>query len=284
MRCVTPVRTSTPTDIAQNQNFIGRVEAIKVPAGPVDSTIQALVKLRSYRLGKHRHPDFDMPVLKRPQHLTDHTDIVSAHVSTKSLHSTMLSFRQAVQFIINVQHDCRTSDCQPTGRRTVIQEHQETSQTIPVIEHVDNNRFVINMHAFHNAALLRTALGRDLTQPVPITANRAEWLKGKAGEARTMLVDKHARTVAKAAETRAKNQNARVPAEETISQAQSSAKRKRRESSEETESNESETSEQDTVVAGKRKAAKRTHPQAVQDVVRETGAGPSARRTRSSGH
>lgn len=124
-----------------------------------------------------------------------------------------------MQFIINIQHDCRTSQCQPTGRRTVLQERKDTGETVPAIEHVDNDRFIVNMHAFHNAALIRAAVGRELSQPTRVTENRTRWLKDKAQLARSILIDKQAQAQAKAAETRAKNRNARAAAKDDSSAA-----------------------------------------------------------------
>jgi hypothetical protein len=41
-----------------------------------------------------------------------------------------------------------------------------------VIEHVDDIRFIINMHALHNAARLRKVLPRDITKPAPYHIDR----------------------------------------------------------------------------------------------------------------
>jgi hypothetical protein len=40
------------------------------------------------------------------------------------------------------------------------------------IEHKTVDRFIINMHALHNAHLVRNALPRDLTRPVALFPNR----------------------------------------------------------------------------------------------------------------
>ncbi|KZV86368.1 hypothetical protein EXIGLDRAFT_622070, partial [Exidia glandulosa HHB12029] len=197
----------------EGQTFIGRIESILVPSEPANCSVNALVRLQSYRLGKDRHPDFHMPVLKRAKEAHERLDIVAS---------------KDIQFIINVQHDCRTSDCQPTGTRVVRQEREETSRTIPVIEHADNDRFIVNMHAFHNAQLLRIALGRNLSRPIRRTENRSEWLQEKAQEARTILIDKHEQAQEKAAETRARNKAAQeAQAQETEETETVGQKRKR---------------------------------------------------------
>lgn len=61
---------------------------------------------------------------------------------------------QALQFIINVQHDCAASGCDAIEDIACIQEYQETTKTKKVIKHCDNAHFIINTHALHNAAQL----------------------------------------------------------------------------------------------------------------------------------
>jgi hypothetical protein len=75
-------------------------------------------------------------------------------------------------FEVNVQHACRESQCQATGRRPRIQERQQTDIEMEVVEHVDDTRFIINMHALHNAARLRKVLPRSITKPAPYHVDR----------------------------------------------------------------------------------------------------------------
>jgi hypothetical protein len=62
--------------------------------------------------------------------------------------------------------------CQPTALRPVVQERQETSRSTQLISHEDNDHFVVNMAAVHNATLLRRALPIALTVPRPIYLDR----------------------------------------------------------------------------------------------------------------
>ncbi len=86
----------------------------------------------------------------------------------------MLTPYQDVLFIVNVQHNCRDRGCQPSGRRRQRQERQETNIEVPFIEHADDTHYILNTHALHNGALLRKALPRELTQPMPYIADRTE--------------------------------------------------------------------------------------------------------------
>ncbi|KAJ6540253.1 hypothetical protein B0H10DRAFT_1767244, partial [Mycena sp. CBHHK59/15] len=70
-----------------------------------------------------------------------------------------------VQFSFNVQHDCRACGCDASGITRQMQERQESDKLIHSIVHKGDNRFVINTHGFHNAALLRKYLPVALTKP-----------------------------------------------------------------------------------------------------------------------
>lgn len=75
-------------------------------------------------------------------------------------------------FRFNAQHDCRRAKCSDTGKRKQMQERQESSIEESFIEHKDDNRYIINLAALHNAHLIRYSLPRDLTKPIPLHPNR----------------------------------------------------------------------------------------------------------------
>jgi hypothetical protein len=54
----------------------------------------------------------------------------------------------------------------------VLQERIESGITEEFIEHKPLDEFLINIHAFHNAHLIRAILPRDLTAPIPYTVDR----------------------------------------------------------------------------------------------------------------
>ncbi|KAJ6622371.1 hypothetical protein B0H10DRAFT_1684823, partial [Mycena sp. CBHHK59/15] len=53
-----------------------------------------------------------------------------------------------------------------------VQERQETARTTQFISHGDDDHFVVNMAALHNATLLRRALPVALTVPRPLYSDR----------------------------------------------------------------------------------------------------------------
>ncbi|OSD01847.1 hypothetical protein PYCCODRAFT_1425566 [Trametes coccinea BRFM310] len=77
-----------------------------------------------------------------------------------------------VLFNINVPHNCRDGGCSAKGRRAVRQERQDTNISVPVIEHADDCLYILNTHALHHAALVRKALPRYLTAPLPYITDR----------------------------------------------------------------------------------------------------------------
>lgn len=55
-----------------------------------------------------------------------------------------------------------------------MQERVESDQVENYIVHQPLDRFFINLHAFHNAHLLRATLGREVIAPIPLFPNRQE--------------------------------------------------------------------------------------------------------------
>ncbi|KAJ3803834.1 hypothetical protein F5876DRAFT_54069, partial [Lentinula aff. lateritia] len=108
-------------------------------------------------------------------------------------------------FVVNVQHDCQGSNCQASGTTKQKQERQQSNITFKTIQHVDDQKFIINTHALHNAHHLRRFLPRYLTVPCPLYPDRKQWHRELAGKLVVTQVEKRAKTNRKAAETRAKN-------------------------------------------------------------------------------
>lgn len=110
-----------------------------------------------------------------------------------------------VLFIFNAQHNCSRSGCSATGQVNVRQERSTTEILEKAIVHLDDNHFILNMHALHNAALTREALPRSLTEPRPYIRDRQAKLDEIAQGLRISGPVKRAQAAAKAAETRARN-------------------------------------------------------------------------------
>jgi hypothetical protein len=125
----------------------------------MDGDLEYVVTVEIFVLGNNRHPDFDMPTLRRPSNEEE----IPIYLTTTP---------QDVLFCLSVQHDCRLSGCSESGFRVVRQEHQDTSRQMSVLAHNDDTNFIINTHALHNATLLDRLLPRSLTEPKPLHADR----------------------------------------------------------------------------------------------------------------
>lgn len=77
-------------------------------------------------------------------------------------------------FQYNVQHNCREAQCAASGQRAILQEQVQTELSESFIEHKPLDRFLINMHAFHNAHLIRAVLPRNLTSPIAYSTDHRE--------------------------------------------------------------------------------------------------------------
>lgn len=90
------------------------------------------------------------------------------------------------------------------------QERQDTTWKLKVLKHTDDDRFFVNMHALHNAALIRETLPRNLTAPKPFFEDRRAEHDKIAAWLRISGPAKRAETQRKQKETREKNKNKRV--------------------------------------------------------------------------
>lgn len=129
----------------------------------------------------------------------------------------MILIFQAIQFIVNVQHDCLTSKCKTEDSRQEIQERQATERTTPQLIHSDDDRFILNMHAMHNAHLIRRILPRELTAPVPVipVTDRAEKHSAFAEQLRLTNGKKRSATKEKAERTRMEKNDAAGKTQQT---------------------------------------------------------------------
>ncbi|KAI0364661.1 hypothetical protein BV20DRAFT_955717, partial [Pilatotrama ljubarskyi] len=147
---------SRPESLSRT-TIVGRITHILTPAAPsVEDSHSVHVVLKQYTVLNSPHPRFGMPELRRGADDETHTVVMATEIL----------------FITNVQHNCRDGGCSASGRRVVRQERQDTAITMPAIEHKDDNLFLLNTHALHNAALLRKALPRHLTKPKPFLQDR----------------------------------------------------------------------------------------------------------------
>ncbi|KIJ62748.1 hypothetical protein HYDPIDRAFT_93359, partial [Hydnomerulius pinastri MD-312] len=130
------------------KTVIGRIRNILQADG--ETSGESVVVLDQFTVSNGRHPHFGMPEVIRP-----HNPCLLTVPSIDIL------------FIANVQHNCHDTKCTPSGRRFRQQERMNSSVEEHYIEHKDDDNFLLNTHALHNAAVLRKTLPRHLTAPVP---------------------------------------------------------------------------------------------------------------------
>jgi hypothetical protein len=115
-----------------------------------------------------------------------------------------------VRFIFNAQHDCWMHRCMPNATRPVRQERIDTMRMIKLIKHTEDNHFIVNTHALHNASLLRRRLPRDLVKPKPLFVDRYEQHTAMAQQVRGSQTLKRAETARKGKETREANKRRKL--------------------------------------------------------------------------
>ncbi|TFY58537.1 hypothetical protein EVG20_g8108 [Dentipellis fragilis] len=167
------------SDTNHDEIQVGRIFKILSPEAAFASKEQTVVIGEVFDVLGERNARLNMPILRRQCGLE-----VIQIVSPKD-----------ILFIFNAQHDCGRGKCAP-GRDL---------QSGPKIQHSDDNAFIINLHALHNAIVLRESLPRHLTEPQPYLSDRAKVHQEIAARLRVTGPAKRAAAVAKAAETRARN-------------------------------------------------------------------------------
>ncbi|KAH9925298.1 uncharacterized protein B0H18DRAFT_933788 [Fomitopsis serialis] len=149
--------------------LIGRIVRIMtpVPQALVHTEI-AVVVVEEFTLPNSCHPRFNMPELTKHNEEATYTALLPSEV----------------MFIVNVQHNCLDGKCRPTGIRRCVRERMETEITQTFIEHTNDTHYILNMHALHNARLIRKVLPRHLTKPTPYLNNRNDEHKKMAASLR----------------------------------------------------------------------------------------------------
>jgi len=97
------------------------------------------------------------------------------------------------------------ANCEASTLQEQVQERQVTTRTEKFIKHKDDNHFIINMYAIHNATLLRKSLPRYLTAPKALHQNRQIHHAKVAAGLRVNQTAKRARAQEKRKETQARN-------------------------------------------------------------------------------
>ncbi|KAI0697812.1 hypothetical protein BC835DRAFT_1405600 [Cytidiella melzeri] len=112
-----------------------------------------------------------------------------------------------IAFIFNAQHDCLTAEC-TTHDENVHQERRITGLTQKGVRHGEMQRYFINMHALHNAALIRRTLPRHFSKPNPFYIDRVAKHQEFSDKVSSVNTKRRDAAVAKARDTRARKKEA----------------------------------------------------------------------------
>ncbi|KAH6868945.1 hypothetical protein BKA70DRAFT_1491597 [Coprinopsis sp. MPI-PUGE-AT-0042] len=167
----------------------GRIFKILVMDDPSSETVR--VVLDRYTVKGTRHDRLNMPILEPAL--------------------TMAALQpMSILYAFNAQHDCVAAKCEVTqsGPEFVRQERMVTAIAKPAVVHAPEGCYILNMHALHNAHLIRKTLPRHLVQPIPYFSDSASHRKDAAARLRVIGPQKRANTRKKAQETRARNKKA----------------------------------------------------------------------------
>ncbi|KAJ6597292.1 hypothetical protein B0H10DRAFT_1922674 [Mycena sp. CBHHK59/15] len=172
----------------------GRICLILIPSAAPTKYEDAVVVLRKFDVSATRDVRMNMPVLSPSPEI-------------------LLAAPADILFFFNAQHDCHGSKCRAvSGLEHVVQERNITSRTQTAIQHANTQVYFINMHALHNAHLLRDTLPRDLTAPIPCFPDRDTQRNEFAALLRVSGPAKRAATAKKSRETREKKKQAKAAA------------------------------------------------------------------------
>ncbi|KAJ7458804.1 hypothetical protein B0H11DRAFT_1669552, partial [Mycena galericulata] len=79
-----------------------------------------------------------------------------------------------ILFKFNAQHDCQRHKCKYVENPETIRQGRAVTAAnqLPLALHTVDDDYFLNMHAMHNAHLIRETLPRALTAPQPYLADR----------------------------------------------------------------------------------------------------------------
>ncbi|KAL6299568.1 hypothetical protein BKA93DRAFT_742110 [Sparassis latifolia] len=169
----------------------GRIFKILAPLRTPSVDESTVVVIEMFSIADVKDTHFNMPILLR----TEQIRIVNP---------------KNILFIFNAQHDCGRGKCAIVeSSEPVLQERQKTNKKQKHVKHTSDDRFLLNMHALHNASLIRQSLPRHLTAPVPYLRDRRAKHDELAASLRITGPAKRAETMAKTQATKEKNKQAK---------------------------------------------------------------------------
>ncbi|KAJ7769297.1 hypothetical protein B0H16DRAFT_1660998 [Mycena metata] len=174
--------------------FPARIQIILARQGAPLTPGNAIVIVEPFIILDVKNPRLNMPLL------VPSTDATLMAVNPE----------KDIMLLFNVQHDCVHCKCKADSVR-VQQERTVTDRTELQLVHTPEQVFILNMHALHNAYLIREILPRALTAPIPYLQDRVASHHRFAAQLRETGPAKRAATQAKTQATKAKNKEGGEP-------------------------------------------------------------------------
>ncbi|KAF7314129.1 hypothetical protein HMN09_00572000 [Mycena chlorophos] len=162
-----------------------------------------------------RHPEFDWPIVRRP----NGKEII------EGARSFLVVKGSDIRFGCSVQHDCRTQGCRPSVIGKQRQEREETTHDIHLIKHDDDEHFVLNLGAIHNFVELTRTLPAELYKLKPLQADRLAFHTSIANQAHSARSAARAKTAEKRAATAAAKKARAAEAAEAAAAAEAEARK-----------------------------------------------------------
>lgn len=165
-------------------------------------TDKTVVVVETADIGDINHSRLKMPVLFKTGKTLLINPMVCQPVQFTGGFIDLLTliFYKDVLFHFNAQHDCFEARC-PIVKEAIRQGREETARQQDTITHESDSCHIINMHALHNAHLIRETLPRHLTKPEYIFPDRRAKHNELAEALQRVNPIRRAEAVAKAAET-----------------------------------------------------------------------------------
>ncbi len=189
---------------------MGRVRDIRSLESANRPSANGVIFIQPFIILEENDQHYNMPILI-PCPVNPLTQTIPSEVQTSLFFASKYSLKiafQNIEFVFNAQHDCRSCSCKATGIESIRQERHETSRTRRTLQHSETERYLLNMHALHNADLIRQILPRRHWAPKPYLSDRKSSHQRFAAKARSLGTKKREETAAKAAATRARKKEA----------------------------------------------------------------------------
>ncbi|KAJ7085866.1 hypothetical protein C8R43DRAFT_909119 [Mycena crocata] len=180
------------------------------------SGTKSLVTLERFVYTTQRHPEYGWPLIRRPR---------GTEITHDKINSFVVVNAVSIRFVCSVQHDCRRGKCQPSVMGKERQEREETSRDLCLIQHSDDDFFVLNMTALHNFTNLCNVLPQSLTELRLLHADREAFHKEIATKAQSLGTQKRQKTAEKRRATAARKREAAEKAAAEAAEAEKAARR-----------------------------------------------------------